>query len=83
MPCGPHLIEAVARILDEGPKMPGEIQAAVGVHMFGHGKPRNGRTQPPTTRSIRYAIAELIKQGRAKRKGQQGPVYAVREDDRA
>lgn len=30
-----------------------------------------------TRRAIRYALAELIKQGRAKRKGQQGPVYAV------
>lgn len=31
----------------------------------------------PSTRAIRYAIAELIKSGRAKRKGQSGPVYAV------
>lgn len=81
MPCGPHLIEAVARILDEGPKMPADIQAAVQPYRFGNGAARGGDRKPPTTRSIRYAITELIKQGRAKRKGQQGPVYAVREDD--
>lgn len=33
-----------------------------------------------STRAIRYAISELIKQGRAKRKGNQGPVYAVRAE---
>jgi hypothetical protein len=81
MPCGPHLIEAVARVLADGPMRPADIQAAIETRAFGHGKPRNGHGGPPTTRSIRYAITELIKQGRAKRKGQQGPVYAVREEN--
>jgi hypothetical protein len=69
MPCGPQLIEAVASQLhaDDG-KRPSDIMLEL-LNIY-----------PTSGRSIRYAIAELIKQGRAKRKGQQGPVYAVREE---
>jgi predicted HTH transcriptional regulator len=63
MPCGQQLIEAVADVLakpDQTAYTPNEIRLGLGGLI--------------TTRAIRYAIAELIKQGRAKRKGQQGPV---------
>ena len=64
MPAGPQLIEAVASVLQyDAGRMPGDIQ-----HFLA------GRY---STRAIRYAITELIKAGRATRKGQQGPVYAV------
>ena len=67
MPCGPKLIEAVAKLLSSDDGMsPSSIHFAL--------------NSSHTTRSIRYAVAELIKQGRAMRKGQQGPVYAVREE---
>lgn len=69
MPCGPHLIEAVAAQLHvQNGLTPVTIQRAIKAHP---------KSNEPSRRAIRYAIAELIKQGRAKRKGQQGPVYAV------
>lgn len=66
MPCGPDLIEAVAACLqpDDG-LFPSEILAML-------------NKVDVTPRAVRYAIAELIKSGRARRNGQQGPVYAVR-----
>lgn len=71
MPCGPQLIEAVASQLGIGGGMfPHDI--AVGMH--------NHMDLRPTPRAIRYAITELIKQGRARRDGTQGPVYAVRAE---
>lgn len=77
MPCGPQLIEAVAAVIfDKGSGIPRTIQTAL--MMQDYGLPIS--SQPITTRAIRYAISELIKQGRAKRKGQQGPVYAVRAE---
>ncbi len=66
MPCGLQLIEAVAGSLSE---TVGKTSTQVSRDVVG-----------TSQRCIRYAIAELIKQGRAKRKGQQGPVYAVREE---
>lgn len=69
MPCGPQLIEAVASQLGTGGGMfIHDISEGLRIHLDLH----------PTRRAIRYAISELIKQGRAKRMGQQGPVYAVR-----
>ena len=71
MPCGPQLIEAVASQLGTGGGMfVRDIREGLRIHLDIN----------PTDRSIRYAIAALIKYGRAKRKGQQGPVYAVREE---
>jgi hypothetical protein len=64
MPCGPQLIDEVEKWLLYQGCTPKELQSMIG--------------RKVTTRSIRYAIAALIKQGRAKRKGQQGPVYAMR-----
>lgn len=70
MPCGPDLIETVASQLGPGGGMfPYDIQEGLRIHLDLH----------PTQRAIRYAISELIKQGRAKREGNQGPVYAVRD----
>ncbi len=64
MPCGAQLIEAVAAHLspDEG-------------NLVGDLLYKSGRTV--TMRAIRYAITELIKTGRARRDGRNGPVYAV------
>jgi hypothetical protein len=68
MPCGPKLIEAVEEMLStKMSSAPEQIRCDL---------EEDGKFV--TTRSIRYAIAALIKQGRAKRKGQQGPVYAMR-----
>jgi hypothetical protein len=68
MPAGPQLIEAVASQLGTGGGMfPHDIREGLRIHM----------DIQPSFRAIRYAIAELIKTGRAKRKGAQGPVYAV------
>lgn len=67
MPCGPQLIEAVAACLPIDGATSTEIQDILG-------------SSQASRRAIRYAISELIKQGRAKRKGQQGPVYAVMRD---
>lgn len=64
MPCGPALINAVAGVLTDKPVTPLQIQGLLPGHY--------------TTRAIRYAIRELIESGRAKRKGEQGPVYAVK-----
>lgn len=64
MPCGPQLIEAVASVLHV---TNGHTPTTIYEQL----------TMQASNRAIRYAIAELIKQGRAKRKGQQGPVYAV------
>ena len=71
MPCGPVLIEAVASQLGVGGGMfPRDIAYGMMVHL----------DIRPTPRAIRYAISELIKSGRAKRKGRQGPVFAVRAE---
>lgn len=70
MPAGHRLIEAVAEVIRVYPEGTHPKQIAGELH-----DPRYG--QRATTRAIRYAIAELIKSGRAKRKGQNGPVYAV------
>lgn len=67
MPCGPHLIEAVAS----------RLHVQFGARPIGIAADLDRIHGKVTTRAIRYAITELIKQGRAKRKGQQGPVYAV------
>lgn len=68
MPAGPDLIEAVAGVLIHAPDAmtPVMIQQKM-----------SGNT---TKRAIRYAIAELVKTGRAQRKGTQGPVTAVRTE---
>ncbi len=65
MPCGPSLIEAVASQL--------HVQNGIRpVNLQG------GISPPPSLRAIRYAIAELVKTGRARRQGNKyGPVYAV------
>jgi predicted HTH transcriptional regulator len=68
MPAGPTLIKCVSLVLNGEPKTPNTIRS----ELFAGGV-------ECTTRAIRYAIAELIKSGRAKRKGQSGPVYAVKE----
>lgn len=69
MPCGPALIEAVASQLEaDSGYFPDDLKMFV---MLSTGK-------HSSLRAIRYAISELIKSGRAKRKGRQGPVYAVR-----
>lgn len=70
MPVGHVVIEAVAAHLALTPSgmTPTSLQNAI---WETHGK--------FSTRAIRYAIAELIKSGRATRKGRQGPVYAVKE----
>lgn len=65
MPCGPALINAVAGVLTAKPKEIGKIQRELPAFY--------------TRRAIRYAITALIQSGKAKRKGQQGPVYAVEE----
>ena len=67
MPCGAQLIEAVASHLspDEGSSV---------YHLL----LKSGRTV--TMRAIRYAITELIRSGRARRDGRNGPVYAVRNE---
>lgn len=72
MPCGPQLIEAVeARLHVQFGARPAGIAADLD-RIYG----------AVTTRAVRYAIAELVKQGRAKRKGLQGPVYAVKNGER-
>ena len=63
MPAGPQLIEAVASVLNADGRTPRHIQNKLAGHY--------------SLRAIRYAVVELIKAGRATRKGQQGPVYAV------
>ena len=71
MPCGAQLIEAVAAQLGPGGGMfPHDI--AVGLHYH--------LDLRPTSRAIRYAITELIRSGRARRDGRNGPVYAVRSE---
>ena len=67
MPCGPQLIEAVASMLstDDGME-PNSILFALNASC--------------SLRAIRYAITELIKTGRARRDGRNGPVYAVRSE---
>lgn len=68
MPCGPKLIETVARLLDAEK---GLHTPTILVHVPGN----------VSRRAIRYAINELVKQGRAVRKGgRQGAVYAVKVD---
>jgi len=64
MPAGHRLIEAVAACLPSDGATSGQIQDIIG-------------SSRASRRAIRYAITELIKSGRAKRKGQNGPVYAV------
>ncbi len=70
MPCGAQLIEAVASnlSLDDG-YIPEDFLGMVAKsgHMV-------------SIRAIRYAITELIKSGRARRDGRNGPVYAVRSE---
>lgn len=75
MPCGPDLIESVFQylILCKDGVTPTGIRSHFGEVL----------KEQPTTRAIRYAIAELIKTGRAKRTGTQGPVYAVSDGDQA
>lgn len=64
MPCGPQLIEDVASVLrSDWGKTPCIIQQHLSAAY--------------SRRAIRYALAALIKSGRAKRKGEQGPVFAV------
>lgn len=70
MPCGPALIEAVAN----------RLHAKFGAKPAGIAMDLERIGQPTSNRAIRYAISELIKSGRAKRKGRQGPVYAVRAE---
>lgn len=72
MPCGPQLIEAVAAQLHvQNGTIPSEIQRRLELVKW----------DEISRRAIRYAITELIKQGRAKRRGQQGPVYAVKNGE--
>lgn len=63
MPAGHRLIEAVASQLGTGGGMfPNDIREGLRIHL----------DIQPTGRAIRYAIAELVKSGRAKRKGRMG-----------
>lgn len=74
MPCGSQLIEAVAAQLHvQNGITPSEIQRRLEIIKW----------DETSRRAIRYAIAELIKQGRAKRKGQQGPVYAITQKEKS
>ena len=71
MPAGPNLIEAVASQLGTGGGMfPNDIREGLRIHL----------DMQPSFRAIRYAIAELVKSGRARRDSTQGPVYAVRQE---
>ena len=76
MPCGPQLIEEVSSHLSEmdGTK-PINIRDAIGIW--------DGKFL--TIRVIRYAISELIKQGRARRQGagRQTRIYAVKNEPAA
>ena len=67
MPCGPALINAVAGVLTDQPVTSGQIQRVLGLSY--------------SNRAIRYAIAALVRDGKAKRKGNGGPVYAVQNGD--
>jgi hypothetical protein len=70
MPAGQQLIEAVAKQLHvQNGARPIGIYSAL-QEIYGH----------VSLRAIRYAIAELVKSGRARRDSAQGPVYAVRND---
>lgn len=68
MPCGPQLIESVIQILKSSDRgwTPAQLRAQINVK--------------PSLRAIRYAIQELIKDGRVARHGEYGPVYAVRAE---
>jgi len=69
MPCGPQLIEAVERcILHEGVTSPTDIALSIETSM--------GKF---SSRSIRYAITALVKQGRIRRVN--GAIFAVRREE--
>lgn len=63
MHCSPSLINAVAAVLTKQPATALQL--------------RNRLVGTYSTRAIRYAVAELIKQGRAKRIYERGPVKSV------
>ncbi len=63
MPCGSRLAEAVAAIIAEGPLCVADIFAKL--------------NPPASQRAIRYALAGLMKDGRAVRDGK---VYGVGHD---
>lgn len=73
MPCGPKLIEEVYdRISKYSDGLTtNELRNILSAQL---------EQMIVSDRAIRYAIAELIKSGRARRDGQMGPVYAVRQD---
>ena len=68
MPCGQQLIDAVEACLVLNCRTPRDVHKFIKLD------------EPVSLRAIRYAITELIKLGRAKRDGRQGPVYAVRNE---
>lgn len=66
MPAGASLINQVASVLPDHPG--GAVTATV---------IRNRLPGAYSVRAVRYAIAALVREGRAQRRGQQGPVYAA------
>jgi hypothetical protein len=71
MPCGVQLIEAVESHLQ---LTPGGLTVEALQNVVWETYRR------VTMRAIRYAITELIRSGRARRDGRNGPVYAVRSE---
>lgn len=62
MPVGRELVNAVASVLTDTPKH----VAAIRGHLIGN----------YSSRAVRYALAELVKTGRAKKKGRIGHYIA-------
>lgn len=61
--CSPSLINAVAAVMTKEPSTALQL--------------RNRLVGTYTTRAVRYAVTELIKQGRAKRIYERGPIVAI------
>lgn len=81
MACGPQLIEAVAVQLNlHNGRILRDIQKTMWAGLKENRPSILQGDKPPTLRAIRYAIAELIRAGRARRDGIAGPVYAVRQE---
>ena len=64
MACGQQLIEDVAAVLNDIPATQHAIRAKL--------------TRTASPRAVRYAIAALVKEGRAKRRGHRG-YYVINE----
>ena len=66
MPAGPDLINAVESVLTDVPATQHTIRSRL--------------VAASSSRAVRYAIAALVKEGKAKRKGHRG-YYVARNDD--